>query len=101
MQMASAPIGLPSSQAMDLPGLLSQTPGGSIYGTTPGGTKIYYDRNTLLKMRDSPLAKAVPVRMPSIPGVTLVGDNGDGVVDNKDQYDGASDGDDTPQFDME
>eukprot|EP01133_Synstelium_polycarpum_P005679 gene5679-6560_t len=34
--------------------------GGTIYGTTPGGTKLVYDRSTLLQYRNSPLAKTPP-----------------------------------------
>jgi len=49
---------------------LSQSLGGTIYGTTPGGTRIIYDRNALLLMRNSPLSKTPPVDMPMIPGVT-------------------------------
>jgi len=48
---------------------LSTTPGGSIYATTPGGTKIKYNREDLLAMRNSPLAKT-PTKLPIIPGVT-------------------------------
>ena len=60
---------------------LSQSLGGTIYGTTPGGnqfylflamilgsshaitagTRIVYDRNALLLMRNSPLSKTPPV----------------------------------------
>jgi len=48
---------------------LSTTPGGSIYATTPGGTKIKYNREDLLAIRNSPLAKT-PTHLPVIPGVT-------------------------------
>ncbi|EGG24685.1 4E-binding protein [Cavenderia fasciculata] len=34
--------------------------GGTLYGTTPGGTKLVYDKNTLLQYRNSPLAKTPP-----------------------------------------
>jgi hypothetical protein len=37
---------------------LSSTPGGSLYGTTPGGTKISYDRHSLLGYKNSPLSKS-------------------------------------------
>jgi len=47
---------------------LSTTPGGSIYATTPGGTRILYDRNALLNLRNSPMAKT-PTKMPVIPVV--------------------------------
>eukprot|EP01132_Coremiostelium_polycephalum_P001187 gene1187-1500_t len=34
--------------------------GGTLYGTTPGGTKRIYDRTTLLHYRNSPLSKTPP-----------------------------------------
>jgi len=37
---------------------LSSTPGGSIFGTTPGGTRIQYDRHSLLGYKNSPLSKS-------------------------------------------
>eukprot|EP01102_Stenamoeba_stenopodia_P022479 TRINITY_DN937_c0_g1_i1.p1 TRINITY_DN937_c0_g1~~TRINITY_DN937_c0_g1_i1.p1 ORF type:complete len:103 (-),score=19.13 TRINITY_DN937_c0_g1_i1:347-655(-) len=55
------------------PKSLSTTPGGTIYGTTPGGTRIVYDRNALLLMRNSPLTRTPP-QMPIIPGVTAPAD---------------------------
>jgi hypothetical protein len=48
----------------------SSTPGGTIFGTTPGGTKIIYERAFLMEMRNSPLARTPPNNMPKIPGVT-------------------------------
>lgn len=42
---------------------LSSTPGGSLYGTTPGGTRISYDRNSLMNFRNSPLSKS-PAMLP-------------------------------------
>ena len=48
---------------------LSQTPGGTLYATTPGGTKIMYNRDALLALSKSPLAKS-PLTLPHIPGVT-------------------------------
>lgn len=61
--------------------------GGTMFGTTPGGSKIIYDRLYLLKVRDSPAShvsvftfgkiwdynfnfQTPPVRLPAIPGVT-------------------------------
>ncbi len=62
---------------------LSTTPGGSIYATTPGGnrvniffilnlegTRILYDRNALLNLRTSPLAKT-PTKMPVITNINV------------------------------
>lgn len=34
------------------------------------GTKIIYDRNFLLQMRNSPVARTPPKNLPVIPGVT-------------------------------
>ncbi|KAL9658558.1 hypothetical protein ABK040_006097 [Willaertia magna] len=49
---------------------ISQTPGGTLYGTTPGGTRRVYSRNALLYYRHSPMAKSPPMNLPSIPGIT-------------------------------
>eukprot|EP00668_Euglena_longa_P014306 GGOE01018289.1.p2 GENE.GGOE01018289.1~~GGOE01018289.1.p2 ORF type:complete len:148 (+),score=35.38 GGOE01018289.1:58-444(+) len=64
-------------KAMDIPGRgqvdladVSQSYGGTIYGTTPGGTRIVYTRDMLLNCRHSPLSKALPEKLPEIPGVT-------------------------------
>ena len=35
------------------------------------GTRIVYERNFLMQMRHSPLAKSPPANLPSIPGVTV------------------------------
>lgn len=53
-----------------LPGNYSQTPGGTLFATTPGGTRIIYERNFLMKMRDSPVAATPPKNLPFIAGVT-------------------------------
>ena len=55
----------------DMPLHYGETPGGSIFSTTPGGTRIYYDRAFLLSRRDSPMARSPP-RLPYIPEVTLI-----------------------------
>eukprot|EP00088_Acartia_fossae_P040996 TRINITY_DN42803_c0_g1_i1.p1 TRINITY_DN42803_c0_g1~~TRINITY_DN42803_c0_g1_i1.p1 ORF type:complete len:125 (+),score=53.13 TRINITY_DN42803_c0_g1_i1:39-377(+) len=55
----------------DMPADYSTTPGGTIFGTTPGGTRIVYERAFLINMRNSPLAKTPPKNLPDIPGVTL------------------------------
>ncbi|XP_076067027.1 eukaryotic translation initiation factor 4E binding protein thor [Oratosquilla oratoria] len=54
----------------DLPHDYSSTPGGTLFSTTPGGTRIIYERNFLLQMRNSPLAKTPPKNLPVIPGIT-------------------------------
>jgi len=55
----------------ELPLHYGETPGGSIFSTTPGGTRIYYDRAFLLSRRDSPLTRSPP-NLPYIPEVTLI-----------------------------
>merc|ERR1711934_147768 len=53
---------------------LAVTPGGLHFmGTTPGGTRIIYDRNTLMQYRSSPLSRTPPAGFPAIPGVTTKG----------------------------
>merc|ERR1712203_96574 len=54
----------------DMPADYSSTPGGTIFGTTPGGTKIVYERAFLVNMRNSPLSRTPPTNLPNIPGVT-------------------------------
>ncbi|XP_053209642.1 eukaryotic translation initiation factor 4E-binding protein 3-like, partial [Panonychus citri] len=53
-----------------LPDDYCQTPGGTMFATTPGGTRIIYDRSFLLKMRNSPIASTPPKNLPYIAGVT-------------------------------
>jgi hypothetical protein len=53
-----------------LPYDYSSTPGGTLFSTTPGGTRIIYDRAFLMHLRNSPLAKSPPKNLPTIPGVT-------------------------------
>lgn len=81
----------------ELPADYGTTPGGTIFSTTPGGnvwflflhsfveecidwtischagTRIVYDRKSLLEMRNSPLSRTPPRNLPRIPGVTAVG----------------------------
>jgi len=67
----------------DIPLHYGETPGGSIFSTTPGGTRIYYDRAFLLSRRDTPLTRSPP-NLPYIPEVTLIPEpekNGD-IVEN-------------------
>lgn len=53
-----------------LPSDYSSTPNGTIFSTTPGGTRIIYDRAFLMQMRNSPIARTPPKNLPNIPGVT-------------------------------
>jgi hypothetical protein len=41
-----------------------------MFATTPGGTRIIYDRSFLLECRNSPLARSPLTNLPKIPGVT-------------------------------
>nr|XP_033805859.1 eukaryotic translation initiation factor 4E-binding protein 1 [Geotrypetes seraphini] len=58
------------SDAAQLPPDYSCTPGGTLFSTTPGGTRIIYDRKFLMECRNSPVAKTPPRDLPNIPGVT-------------------------------
>ncbi|XP_014678160.1 PREDICTED: eukaryotic translation initiation factor 4E-binding protein 1-like [Priapulus caudatus] len=48
----------------------SSTPGGTLFSTTPGGTRIIYERHELLQLRNSPLTRTPPKNLPKIAGVT-------------------------------
>ncbi|KAM9326219.1 eukaryotic translation initiation factor 4E-binding protein 2 [Gastrophryne carolinensis] len=61
---------IPISDSSQLPHDYCTTPGGTLFSTTPGGTRIIYDRKFLLDCRNSPLAQTPPHRLPAIPGVT-------------------------------
>uniref|UniRef100_A0A8C6WNP7 Eukaryotic translation initiation factor 4E binding protein 3 n=1 Tax=Neogobius melanostomus TaxID=47308 RepID=A0A8C6WNP7_9GOBI len=70
MSMTMAcPVVLP--RLVQLPDCYSQTPGGTLFSTTPGGTRIIYDRKFLLECRNSPIARTPPCCLPQIPGVTV------------------------------
>jgi len=53
-----------------MPSHYSETPGGTMFSTTPGGTRIIYERKFLLDLKNSPLSKT-PTSLPVIPGITL------------------------------
>ncbi|KAI9596854.1 eukaryotic translation initiation factor 4E binding protein-domain-containing protein [Syncephalis fuscata] len=53
-----------------LPSDYSTTPHGTIFSTTPGGTRIIYDRSKLLSLRNSPLSRTPPANMANVPGIT-------------------------------
>ena len=55
----------------EMPADYSTTPGGTIFGTTPGGTKIVYERAFLINMRNSPMSRTPPTKLPTIPGQYL------------------------------
>ncbi|KAF1632821.1 UNVERIFIED_CONTAM: Eukaryotic translation initiation factor 4E-binding protein 2, partial [Eudyptes robustus] len=61
------------SDAAQLPPDYCTTPGGTLFSTTPGGTRIIYDRKFLLDRRNSPMAQTPPCHLPNIPGVTSPG----------------------------
>ncbi|XP_069474048.1 eukaryotic translation initiation factor 4E-binding protein 1 [Ambystoma mexicanum] len=58
------------SESVHLPHDYSSTPGGTLFSTTPGGTRIIYDRKFLMECRNSPVTKTPPRDLPNIPGVT-------------------------------
>ncbi|RKP11699.1 eukaryotic translation initiation factor 4E binding protein-domain-containing protein [Piptocephalis cylindrospora] len=59
-----------SEDQVHLPAGYQQTPSGTIYSTTPGGTRIIYDKEKLLALRNSPYAQTPPSSLQYIPGVT-------------------------------
>uniref|UniRef100_A0A8C9FXM1 Eukaryotic translation initiation factor 4E binding protein 2 n=1 Tax=Pavo cristatus TaxID=9049 RepID=A0A8C9FXM1_PAVCR len=63
----------PHGDAASLPPGCCTTPGGTLFSTTPGGTRIIYDRKFLLERRNSPMAQTPPCQLPDIPGVTSPG----------------------------
>ncbi|KAG2375186.1 hypothetical protein C9374_010190 [Naegleria lovaniensis] len=84
---------------------LSETPGGTIYGTTPGGTRRVYTRNALLFYRNSPMAKSPPVNLPNIPGITSEEDQSEMYTKKKKEEDEEEEeivpSDDEEQFQMD
>lgn len=81
-----------------MPSDYSQTPGGTLFSTTPGGTRIIYDRQFLMQCRNSPLAKSPP-NLPKIPGVTSPA--GAGTVENGEQENKIPESAEEPQFEMD
>eukprot|EP00003_Mantamonas_plastica_P024350 TRINITY_DN451_c0_g1_i1.p1 TRINITY_DN451_c0_g1~~TRINITY_DN451_c0_g1_i1.p1 ORF type:complete len:116 (+),score=21.00 TRINITY_DN451_c0_g1_i1:140-487(+) len=68
----SIPIETKASTQLTAEGYdLSTSVGGTMYATTPGGTRIIYDRDSLMALSKSPLARSPPAGMASIPGVTI------------------------------
>jgi hypothetical protein len=56
----SVPQSIPVRQEVVVDSI-AQSVGGTLYGVTPGGTRIVYDRTTLLHLRNSPYSKTPPV----------------------------------------
>ncbi|KAI5712573.1 eukaryotic translation initiation factor 4E-binding protein 1 [Diaphorina citri] len=54
-----------------LPSNYSSTPGGTLYSTTPNGTRLVYDRSSLLHLRNSPLSQTPPQNVLSIPNILV------------------------------
>jgi len=54
----------------NLPADYSTTPGGTLFGTTPGGTRIIYERQFLMQLRNSPMAKTPPKNIQFFPGMS-------------------------------
>jgi len=52
------------SEPSQMPDVYSSTPNGTLYSTTPGGTKIVYERTFLMNLRNSPLANTPPKNIP-------------------------------------
>ncbi|CDH49107.1 predicted protein [Lichtheimia corymbifera JMRC:FSU:9682] len=74
---AAVPVNIRRADAdTPLPAEYSTTPHGTIYGSTPGGTRVIYDRDTLLALSNSDLSKTPPAKMMFVAGVTKTnGDN--------------------------
>ncbi|KAM9847446.1 eukaryotic translation initiation factor 4E-binding protein 2 isoform 2-T2 [Aulostomus maculatus] len=81
------------------------TPGGTLFSTTPGGTRIIYDRKFLLDMRNSPIAQTPPAHLPVIPGVTsqnILNENQKNEANNHiNNHDGKPTTGDDAQFEMD
>jgi len=56
----------------ELPSDAAATPGGTMFGTTPGGSKIIYDRLYLMRMKSSPASNTPPKGMTPVRGITLI-----------------------------
>ncbi|GAA50560.1 Eukaryotic translation initiation factor 4E-binding protein 2 [Clonorchis sinensis] len=57
-----------------LPQNLGTTPGGTLFSTTPGGTRVVYDRDFMLHCKGSPVAQTPPSELPKMPGFSVGGD---------------------------
>jgi len=67
-QKKTSPVKIvPLHPGMPFPDQLCATPGGTLFSTTPGGTRIIYDRTLLLQLKASPGSKLSPngIHLPS------------------------------------
>lgn len=53
------------SDPIQMPDVYSQTPNGTMYSTTPGGTKLIYERAFMKNLRASPLSQTPPRNIPA------------------------------------
>ncbi|VDP87471.1 unnamed protein product [Echinostoma caproni] len=51
------------SDPSQIPSNVGTTPGGTLFSTTPGGTRIIYDRDFMLQCRNSPLSRTPPAEL--------------------------------------
>lgn len=84
-----------------LPHDYGTTPGGTLFSTTPGGTRIIYERSFLIQCRNSPLAKSPPAGLPKIPGVTSPEAGGDASKENGRPTGTIPENGEEPQFEMD
>ncbi|XP_005991410.1 eukaryotic translation initiation factor 4E-binding protein 2 [Latimeria chalumnae] len=89
------------SDSTQLPHDYCTTPGGTLFSTTPGGTRIIYDRKFLLDRRNSPSAQTPPRHLPVIPGVTCPGTDKNKEANNVNNHDGKPAVGDEAQFEMD
>ncbi|XP_076652609.1 eukaryotic translation initiation factor 4E binding protein thor [Halictus rubicundus] len=55
------------SDPSQLPADYSSTPGGTLFSTTPGGTRIVYERDFLMNLQNSPISRTPPQNISAIP----------------------------------
>merc|ERR1712221_5946 len=72
-EMATRSIAIKNKKlksASEIPDNATETPGGTLFGFTPGGSKIVYTRDYLMSLKTSPASMTPPKKMTYIPGVT-------------------------------
>ncbi|XP_066534430.1 eukaryotic translation initiation factor 4E-binding protein 2 [Hoplias malabaricus] len=92
------------NDATQLPHDYCTTPGGTLFSTTPGGTRIIYDRKFLLDRRHSPIAQTPPKHLPVIPGVTsqnILNENKKNEANHVNNHDGKPGPGEDAQFEMD